>query len=181
MARHAPLRAGQGLDLTTMANEAWLLLYTKPYKERQVRDLLGAQGIATYLPEIMVERKSGMKKKPFFPCYLFVRVDPTNGVLADVRWTPGLRYIVRAGHQPVRVPDRVVDHIRHRLQQMGVMRPADRFQQGDRVRITDGPFDGLEAIFDRRLSGRGRVRVLLHYMDRLVATELDATDLRSPR
>ena len=156
----------------------WLLLYTKPYKERQVRDLLEAQDIQVYLPEVTVQRKTGTKKKPFFPCYLFARMDPNDGALTDVRWTPGLRYIVRAGHRPVHVPGPVVEHIRQRLGRMGVVKPADRFEQGDLVRITDGPFDGLEAIFDRRLSGQGRVRVLLQLMDRLVATELDAGALQ---
>lgn len=160
------------------ADKVWLLLYTKPYKERRVQDLLRAQDIEVYLPEITVQRQSGLKRKPFFPCYLFIQVDPRNGALADVRWTPGLRYIVRAGHEPVRVPAPVVEGIRHRLRQMGVVRPEDRFQQGDVVRIAQGPFDGIEAVFDRRLSAQGRVRVFLQLVDRLVATELDARDLQ---
>ena len=56
-------------------DQIWILLYTKPYKERQVQDRLRAADIEVYLPEIMVEQQSGTKKKPFFPCYLFSRVD----------------------------------------------------------------------------------------------------------
>jgi len=168
-------------DLTTMTDKIWLALYTKPYKERQVRDLLRAQDIDVYLPEITVQQKSGTKRKPFFPCYLFARVDPRSPTLTDVRWTPGLRCIVRSGHRPVPVPDAVVEHIRRRLQQLGTLKPADRFQEGDVVRITSGPLEGLEAIFDRRVSARGRVRIFLELMNRLVAAEVDATDLRPPR
>ena len=32
---------------------------------------------------------------------------------------------------------------------------------GDRVRVTGGPFEGYEGVFDARLSGADRVRVLL--------------------
>ena len=161
-----------------MTEKSWLVLYTKPYKERHVGDLLRAQDIEVYVPEITLQQKRGTKRKPFFPCYLFARVDRDSPRVTDVRWTPGLRYIVRSGQRPVPVPDSVVEQIRRRLEQMGTLKPAERFEEGDLVRVTGGPLEGLEAIFDRRLSARGRVRVLLELMNRLVAAEVDATDLR---
>ena len=158
-------------------DKIWLALYTKPYKEYKVRNLLSGRGIEVYLPEITVQQRSGQKRKPFFPHYLFARLDPSSGIITDVRWTPGLRYIVRSGNRPVPVPDEVVEHIQRRLSKMEVLRPEDRFREGDVVRIDRGPFEGVEAIFDRRLSAEGRVRVLLQLVNRLVATELDAGDL----
>jgi transcriptional antiterminator RfaH len=159
------------------SDKIWLTLYTKPFKESQVRDLLSSRGIEVYLPEVTVQQRSGRKKKPFFPHYLFARLDPTSGLMTDVRWTPGLRYIVRAGKRPVRVPDDVVEHIRHRLSKMEVVRPGDRFKEGDVVRIAHGPLEGLEAVFDRHLSAEGRVQILLQLMNRLVTTEVGAGDL----
>ena len=164
-----------------MTDTVWLALYTKPYKERQVRDLLKAQDIEVYLPEITVQRYSGTKKKPFFPRYLFARIDPRSPTLTDVRWTPGLSYIVRIGDRPVPVPDPVVEHIRRRLQQMDTLKPEDRFKEGDHVRIIRGPLEGMDAVFDRRLSAEGRVRVFLRLVNRLVAAGVDADDLQPPR
>lgn len=161
-------------------DKVWLALYTKPFKEYQVRDLLNGRGIEVYLPEITVQQQSGRKKKPFFPEYLFARLDPSSGVMTDVRWTPGMRWIIRAGNEPVHVPDEVVDQIRRRLGSMGVVRPAERFKEGDAVRIGRGPLEGVEAVFDRRLSAQGRVRVFLQVVNRLVATEIDAGDLLPP-
>lgn len=168
------------MDSEIASNEVWLALYTKPFKEYKVRNLLRVQGVEVYLPEITVQQRSGRKKKPFFPHYLFARLDPSSAVITDVRWTPGLRYIVRAGDRPAPVPDEVVEHIRRRLTRMGVVRPEERFKEGDVVRIGHGPLEGLEAVFDRRLSAEGRVRVLLQLVNRLVATELDAGDLLPP-
>lgn len=162
------------------SDKVWLALYTKPFKEYQVRDLLSDRGIEVYVPEITVQQRSGRKKKPFFPHYLFARLDPSSGLITDVRWTPGVRYIVRAGNRPVRVPDEVVEHIRRRLAKMGVLRPEERFKEGDVVRIAGGPLKGLEVVFDRRLSAEGRVRVFLQLVNRLVATEVDAGDLLLP-
>lgn len=159
----------------------WFALYTKPHKEYLVRDALQGQGVEVYLPEIgVVTRRRGRReKKPFFPHYLFARLDLGDSLMAKVRWTLGLRRIVSAGGRPVPVPDEVIAALRQRLATAEVEeRKGPR--KGDAVRVVHGPFEGLEALFDRRLSPAGRVRVLLELMGRLVAAELDEEDL-APR
>jgi transcriptional antiterminator RfaH len=52
---------------------------------------------------------------------------------------------------------------------------------GDAVEITAGPFAGYEAIFDLRLKGSDRVRVLLDLLRRQVPLELDAGSIRKLR
>jgi len=160
----------------------WFALYTKPHKEYLVRNLLSAQKVEVYLPEIAVKtrRRDRRAKRPFFPHYLFARVDPQAGMIAKVRWTPGLRCVVSMGGRPVPVRDQVVQEIRRRLTDMAQVEPEDRFQQGDVVRVMRGPFEGLDAVFDRRLSAQGRVRVFLQWMSRQVAAELDVEDLQPP-
>jgi transcriptional antiterminator RfaH len=49
------------------------------------------------------------------------------------------------------------------------------------VKITSGPFAGYEAIFDLRLKGSDRVRVLLDLLRRQVSVEIDAGSLRKVR
>jgi transcriptional antiterminator RfaH len=161
----------------------WFALYTKPHKEYLVRDLLRGQGLEVYLPEVRVAqpRRGRRERKPFFPHYLFARIDAHNGAISSVRWTPGLRRVVTAGGRPVPVPDEAVTIIRRRLAQMGAVDPQGPFKQGDRVRIARGPFEGLDAVFDQRLSPQGRVRVFLAWMNRWVATDLDLGDLLPPR
>jgi transcriptional antiterminator RfaH len=51
----------------------------------------------------------------------------------------------------------------------------DGLKPGDLVRISSGPFAGYEAIFDARLPGSERVRVLIQMLsDRSVPVELKA-------
>jgi transcriptional antiterminator RfaH len=144
-----------------------------------VQGLLRSHDVETYLPEIAVavRRRDRRDKKPFFPHYLFARLDPHGDRMAKVRWTPGLRRIVSAGGQPVSVPQGVVAHIRHRLETMVEENPPAPFKHGEIVHVIRGPFEGLDALFDRALSPEGRVRVLLELMGRLVAAELDVGDL----
>jgi transcriptional antiterminator RfaH len=162
--------------------EHWFALYTKPHKEHLVRDFLSAQKVEVYLPEIAVKtrRRDRREKRPFFPHYLFARLDPQDGMIAKLRWTPGLRRIVSMGGRPVPVPDEVVQEIRRRLATIAQVEPEDQFRQGDVVHILRGPFEGLDAVFDRRLSAQGRVRVFLQWMSRWVAAELDLEDLLPP-
>jgi transcriptional antiterminator RfaH len=160
----------------------WFALYTKPHKEYLVRDLLSTQKVEVYLPEIAVKtkRRDRRAKRPFFPHYMFARLDPRDGMIAKLRWTPGLRSIVSMGGRPVPVSDEVVQEIRRRLVAMAQVEPEGRFRRGDVVRVMRGPFEGLDAVFDRKLSAEGRVRVFLEWMSRQVAAELDVEDLLPP-
>ena len=60
-----------------------------------------------------------------------------------------LRLITNGGEGPAHVPDRIIDELRAREGRDGLItlprqpRPGDRFQPGDRVRITGGPLTGL--------------------------------------
>jgi transcription antitermination factor NusG len=55
--------------------------------------------------------------------------------------------------------------------------PFDRFQHGDRVRITRGPFEDYEGMFDTRLQGRERARILVRFLGRLTTAEVNVQDL----
>jgi len=55
-------------------------------------------------------------------------------------------------------------------------------QPGDRVRVMAGPFAGYEAIFDTRLNGGERARVLLRFIANLQASlEVPAAQLERSR
>lgn len=167
-------------DAETMSTRGhWFALYTKPHKEYLVSDFLSARKVEVYLPEIAVKtrRRDRRAKRPFFPHYLFARLDPEDGMIAKLRWTPGLRCIVSMGGWPVPVPDEVVQKIRHRLATIVQAESEGPFRHGEGVRITRGPFKGLDAVFDRTLSAKGRVRVFLEWMSRRVSADLDLGDL----
>lgn len=161
----------------------WFALYTKPHKEYAVRDRLRGLGVEAYLPEVLVavRRRDRRPTKPFFPHYLFARFNPHGERMARVRWTPGLRRIVTAQGQPMPVPDAVIAALQRRLATMAEATETEPFREGDEVRIVEGPFSGLEAVFDKRLSPEGRVRVFLQLMSRWVATDLDIKDLLPTR
>ena len=164
------------------SGEHWFALYTKPHREYAVRDYLTGQKVEAYLPEVRTksQRRDRRGKRPFFPHYLFARLDIDDGIMAKIPWTPGLRQIVSFGGEPAPISDEVVAHIRRKLATLLDTATEELFAKGDVVRIPRGPLEGIDAVFDRRLSPEGRVRVFLRCVDRLMAAELDVDDL-TPR
>jgi len=158
----------------------WYTLHTKPNCERRVEQTLEQRGLSVYLPTIEVAQShQNTLSRPFFPGYLFVHVNPERINWSQFQWTPGLNRIVAFGHEPAVVPDHVIDYIRRQLHQFnGANRQRhDSFQAGDEVRITDGPFQDLVAVFDRSLTPKGRVQVLLTVLGRASRVHLRADTL----
>lgn len=155
--------------------EHWYALYTKPRKERYVSSVLESKGLETYLPTIQVRKEGRRKTRPFFSCYLFVRMDPSVD-LSTVRWTPGLRRVVSYGDEPAAIGDDVVSLIKDRLVEMAESgyRMGHKFEPGERVRIKAGPLRDLEAIFDRSLSPSDRARVLVGILGRLTPCVIES-------
>ena len=158
----------------------WYTLYTKPNAEYQVAAALGGRGMRIFLPEIKSPQQGGKgDMKPFFPCYLFVKVDLSQVGPSRVRWTPGLRCVVAFGDRPAAVPDRVIDLIRCELDDLNAAGglPAKLFRPGETVRIKGGPLQGMLAIFKGSSEPSERVRVLLTFLDHAKRVELSAADL----
>ena len=150
--------------------EQWYALHAKPHKERQVAEHLRQRKVEVYLPLVRVNpvNPRAARKRPYFPCYLFVKADLQAIGLGALQWTPGLRRLVEFDGQPAIVPDSFMTELKRRLGQIqaaGGM-ALDGLDRGDPVRIVAGPFAGYEAVFDFRLPGSERVRVLLELIAR---------------
>ena len=160
--------------------EHWYALYTKPKMEYQVSTLLGKKGIYTYLPlmDVPDTKRQTWVKQPFFPCYLFALADLDVVGQGTLAWTPGLRRVVSFGGEPAVVGDEVITVLQKRLAEKRGRRLVDeRFRHGEPVVITTEPFQGLEAVFDETLSASGRVRVLVNFLGRQMACEVEIDTL----
>lgn len=150
----------------------WYPLYTKPRAEARVAEALSARGVEAWLPRLAFHDRQGTQVvRPFFPRYLFARLDWEEGGAVSVRWTPGLTSLVAFDGCPAWLADERMAYLRQRLDGLD----GDAYmalKPGDRVRITSGPFRDLDAIFDRQLNGRERVAVLLEILGRPTVVRL---------
>ena len=161
---------------------AWFLVRSKPRQEAVALTQLVRQGYESYLPmfaaEKLVRRKPTVVQEPMFARYLFVRLDTSgNGQSwAPIRSTIGVSELVRFGSRPARVDAALIATLRERemTQQAD---PDALFSSGDSVRITEGAFAGLEAIYQMN-DAEGRAMVLLDLLSKPVAMNIDAASLR---
>jgi transcriptional antiterminator RfaH len=161
-----------------LSSKEWYAVQTKPRGEFLANQVLeSVPGVQSYLPVLRVDpvNPRARKLRPFFPGYLFVSADLDQVRTSAIQWSAGVSRIVSYGEMPVSIPERVIVEIRRRVDQAQSADPlgVGRFQHGDRVRITSGPLEGYEGMFDARLGGQARSRILLDFVGRLTATELD--------
>ena len=158
----------------------WYALHTKPYAEYQVRSALQQRKIQTYLPEIATVQAGNLRsKKPFFPCYVFSRMDLEAISIRHIQWTPGLRHIVSFDDKPASLPDQIIELIQRKLGDFNISKglPVHSFKPGDTVRITNGPLSDLHAIFEGPTSANDRVRILLDLLGQASRVQIDVADL----
>lgn len=161
---------GQAGRIPAESGPQWYLAHTKPLAERTAQTNLERQGYVTYLPRLtqIVRRRQRWERSvvPLFPRYLFLRLDTGQQSLRPVQSTVGVASIVRFGQRCAVVRDEVIEELRsgadpttglHRLQ------AATRFARGTRVRITAGPFCGINGVFERA-DGAERVMILLNLL-----------------
>ena len=106
---------------------------------------------------------------------MFVQVDLEEVGLSLFKWMPHAIGLVSFDGVPADVPENFIHEINKRVDEIAAAGGEfyDGLQKGDPVRIRSGPFAGYEALFDMRLPGSERVRVLIQMLsDRSIPVEL---------
>ncbi|MGQ9645850.1 MAG: transcription termination/antitermination protein NusG [Thermodesulfobacteriota bacterium] len=159
----------------------WYVIQTKPGNEHRVEANLLNQEIETFLPLVEAYQwkygKTIQARKPFFPNYLFSRLD-LGLHYYKVKWTRGVSKILGTGNQPVPISDRVIQSIKERTVTGNVVRLEDELKEGDLIQISTGPFKDLMGIFQKKMSDSGRVRILLSLVGVEIAVQLSRTQIK---
>lgn len=155
-----------------MSASAWYVVETKRHREQVAGAFLAQEGIASYLPRIAQWPRPavGAEVAPLFPGYLFVRVSLERQYQRVTRMV-GVKTFVSFGGLPVPLKDDAIDLLRRREGPDGLIRTAVEMD-GVEVEVVDGPFRGLTAVVEQRLTAGERVRVLMHMLQREASVEL---------
>jgi len=155
--------------------ENWYVIQTKPKKEGEATSYLSTKGVEIFNP--LMEKfalKNGRMNKEFgslFPGYIFGKFDLDQNYPL-VRWARGVKCVLGFGKYPVAISEEVVQIIRERTDDQGIVRVKQNFKTNDVVRIKTGPLKDLLGVFERWVSDNDRVRILLNLIGYQPAVEM---------
>jgi transcription termination/antitermination protein NusG len=165
----------------------WYILHTYSGFEEKVKttllerikkagqeDLFGEILVPT---EQVVEMIKGAKKtssRKFFPGYILINVELNDETWHTVRDTPKVTGFVGNDLNPEPLPDEDAMKIIGRIQD-GAARPKPKvmYEEGDDVRVIDGPFSNFQGVVETVYPDKGRVRVMVSIFGRQTPVELE--------
>jgi transcription termination/antitermination protein NusG len=157
----------------------WYALFTCAKHEKRVAAELAARTVEHFLPLYSSVRRWKDRRVtldlPLFPGYLFVRLALRDRL--QVVQIPSVVRLVGFNGRPTALPDTEMEIMRSGLSQRLRAEPHPFLAIGRRVRITGGPFAGLDGVL-KRVKSNLRVVVSLELIQRSVAVDVDAADVR---
>lgn len=129
--------------------------------------------------EQVVEMHKGEKKtsrRKIFPSYMLVQMEMNDRTWHLVKNTPKVTGFVGAAHnqQPPPITDAEVQKLTTQMSE-GTLKPKPKvdFEEGDTVRVIDGPFANFNGSVEEVNPDKGRLKVLVSIFGRATPVELD--------
>jgi transcriptional antiterminator RfaH len=169
------------IDANEINPRLWYVIQTKPGNEYRVETNLSSQGIETFLPLYESHQycrgRIIQKVAPFFPNYLFAKLD-LDLHYYKVKWTRGVSKLLSFGNGPIPISEKVIKTIKNRMGKDNLIKLGEEWKEGDVVEIASGHFKGLMGVFQKRMSGKGRVRILLSMLGVDVPVQISQWQLK---
>lgn len=168
------------MNIPTWSNarpRCWYLVETKRHCELRAQLYLRSKGVNAYLPRTFVWPRPaiGSEVGAMFPGYLFVELD-LSIEHSTVMWGLGVRRFVSfADDCPAEVPAEVIECLRDREGDDGLIRCDDDEPAGKVVRLACGPLKDFYGVVKTRLEARERVILLIEFLHQQVKVEAPAS------
>jgi len=127
--------------------------------------------------EKVVELVKGRKKtssRKFFPGYILVNMELNDETWHIVKSTPKVTGFVGGTTQPAPISETEVREIAQQMEE-GAVRPKPKvlFENGEHVKVVDGPFQDFNGVVEEVKPDKGKLRVLISIFGRATPVELD--------
>jgi transcription termination/antitermination protein NusG len=127
--------------------------------------------------EKVVELVKGQKKessRKFYPGYVLIQMEMNEDTWHLVNETPKVTGFLGGLTDPVPVPDEEAEAIIAQIETGTLQpRPKYQFEQGDEIRVIDGPFSNFNGIVEEVKPDKGKLRVLISIFGRSTPVELE--------
>jgi transcription termination/antitermination protein NusG len=125
----------------------------------------------------MVKGEKKTSKRKFFPGYILVQMQMSDSTWHMVKATPKVTGFVGSAKNPRDVPsisDAEVARLTSQISEGSLKpKPKVQFEEGDQVRVIDGPFSNFNGTVEEVKPDKGKLRVLVSIFGRATPVELD--------
>jgi transcriptional antiterminator NusG len=175
----------KGKSIKQEGNKGWDVIHTYAGYEDQVADSLKQRVESTGMHDFIfsvivptekqIEIKNGKRQvveKKIFPGYVLVEMNVTDESWYVVRNTPNVTGFVGFGIKPTPMSEDEIARIQKR---MSIAEPKHKieFQEGDLVRINDGPLKGFEGKVTEIDEEKGKIKVSVNMFGRETPANID--------
>ncbi len=176
--------------MTGEDERSWYVVHTYSGYEHKVKAALEERIRSLGKPDLfgpilvpsekVVELVKGKKKtssRKFFPGYILVNMKLNNETWHIVKSTPKVTGFLGGGMDPSSIPpisEGEVREITHQMEE-GAVKPKPKvlFEQGEQVKVVDGPFQDFNGVVEEVKPDKGKLRVLISIFGRATPVELD--------
>lgn len=151
----------------------WYALYTKPRSEFRAAEQLDVTKIIYYLPTVTsIKQWSDRKKKitePIIRGYIFINADEKERLLALEQYSI-VRCVTERG-KPAVIPEWQIMNLMKMLEYEGDFFVMNKLIPGQRIKIKDGPFMGVEGVYTESENDK-MIAVSIELLNRSVIAHL---------
>lgn len=163
-------------QLARIEDALWFCLKTQPKHEHLAATALRRQlQVKCFSPRVRFRKATRRGAVWFveamFPGYVFAEFTFAQQH-RQVEYTPGIQGVVRFGDQVATVDPSLIASLQEKAGEDEIVTFNPEIEVGQSVQISEGPFQGIEALVTRLLPARERIRVLLEFLGRSVEMEV---------
>lgn len=166
----------------------WYIVHAYSNFEQKVaeaiRDQAGRQGLAEQFEDVrvpteevteIVRNTKKVRQHRNFPGYVLVKMEMTDDAYHLVKNTPKVTGFLGTQNKPQAVSENEIKRILGEDGEPGVVRtrPVITFETGERVRVSDGPFQSFEGMVSEVDEDRGRLKVAVMIFGRETPVDLE--------
>lgn len=173
-------------ETTSTTPMKWYVVHTYSGHENRARlaliDRIKTSGLQEQFGEVLiptenvVEMVRGQRRtstRKFYPGYMFVQMAISEATFHLVKNTPKITGFL-GGNKPVPVREEEIQQAKTQMTE-GAIKPKPKiaFEEGENVRVVDGPFSGFAGMVEEIKPEKQKVRVLVSIFGRATPVDLD--------
>ena len=169
--------------MNNLNNNYWLCFKTNFREEFLAKHFLVSKGFKVFLPYYLKTvnhaRKKFQLKYPIFPSYGFIQYDYNLSSLNKIKYARGVKYYLKNSEgYPKLISKNVIEAIEVFRKEDGSYRVNPNiFKSGDNVKILDGVFAGMKAIFKEQVDEL-RSCLLINLLGRINEIRIDLQEIK---